>query len=564
MHLPIGISDFRKLVTEKTPSTGGYLFIDKTSFIKEILDDLTEVIVITRPRRFGKTLNLSMLQYFYASIVDDKPTKGLFDGLEISKHAECMQQQGKYPVIFISFKDVKQPTFELCIRKTKAVIAETYRKYRRELFSDRIAKDDRLYIDSILEQKSDRIDIEDSIKRLLVLLCQYYKEKPILLIDEYDTPIQEAYLRGYYDELMPFFRNFLSGPLKDESLLKRAILTGILRISKESLFSGISNIKIHSVSSDKYSNHFGFTENEVNILLNKAKLPAVLQQTKDWYNGYNFGGTTIYNPWSIIEFIFEKGKLRPYWVNTSDNELIKQLIVNSGTEIKDKIATLIAGKSIKEIIDEHIVFGDLDTNPSALWNLFLMSGYLKAIPINKDKNNEDNEEYELSIPNKEIDSLYRKIIREWLSGARGLNWYREFLSDLANGRVEAFEEKLQALIIGTLSCHDVTIATQEAFYHGLMLGFVSGLKETHEIKSNKESGKGFYDVAIIPKDVGKLGIVMEFKATDKENNLDNEAKIALEQIDRSNYIAELNQRGITNICKMGIAFARKVVRIATR
>ena len=563
MHLPIGISDFRKLVTEKTPSTGGYLFIDKTSFIEEILDDLTEVIVITRPRRFGKTLNLSMLQYFYAATVDGQATKDLFDGLEISKHTECMQQQGKYPVIFISFKDVKQPTFELCLRKIKAVIAETYRKYRTELFSDRIAKDDRLYIDSILQQKSDRIDIEDSIKRLLVLLCQYYNKKPILLIDEYDTPIQEAYLRGYYSELMPFFRNFLSGPLKDDALLKRAILTGILRISKESLFSGISNIKIHSVSSDKYSNHFGFTENEVNLLLNKAKLPAALKQAKDWYNGYNFGGTTIYNPWSIIEFIFEKGKLRPYWVNTSDNELIKQLIINSGAEIKDKIAILIAGKSIKEIVDEHIVFGDLDTNPSALWNLFLMSGYLKAISINTGKNNEDNEEYELSIPNKEIDWLYRKIIREWLSGARGLNWYREFLSDLANGKVAAFEEKLQTLIIGTLSCHDVTTTTQEAFYHGLMLGFISGLKETHEIKSNKESGKGFYDVAIIPKDIAKIGIIMEFKATDEENKLDNEAKIALEQINRSNYVAELNQRGITNICKMGIAFARKAVRIAT-
>jgi hypothetical protein len=383
-----------------------------------------------------------------------------------------------------------------------------------------------------------------------------------LLIDEYDTPIQEAYVRGYYDELMPFFRNFLSGPLKDESLLKRAILTGILRVSKESLFSGLSNVQLYSVLNEKYSNCFGFTEDEVNNLLIKAKLPAKTKQTKGWYNGYNFAGTTIYNPWSIIEFIKEKGKLKSYWVNTSGNELIKQLIINSESVIKDQITTLISGGSIKEIVDEHIVFGDLDTNPSAIWNLFLMSGYLKAISVNTGEDDEDSEEYELSIPNKEIDSLYRKIIREWLSGARGLKWYKEFLNVLVTGKVTAFEEKLQTFIYETLSCHDVNEKTQEAFYHGLMLAFVAGLKETHEIKSNKESGLGFYDVVIIPKNRGALGIVMEFKAIEEEKNLEAEAKKGLAQINKSNYIAELKQRDINKICKMGIAFSRRTVKIA--
>ena len=375
MHLPIGISSFRELITEKSASGEGFLFVDKTLFIREILDDLTKVIVFTRPRRFGKTLTVSMLNHFYAAEIDGKPTAELFTSLEIAKHQDCMQHQGKHPVISISFKDVKEKNFDLCLTNVKTVMAATYRKHRQALKSEKLAADDQEYINAVLHGTLDQVTLSKSIQRLVELLNQVYNQQPILLIDEYDTPIQEAYLHGYYDQLIPFFRNFLSAPLKDEGLLKRAILTGILRVSKESLFSGLSNVVIYSVLNKNYAKYFGFTEDEVNNLLTRANMPANTKQTKEWYNGYNFGGTTIYNPWSIIEFINEEGRLKPYWVNTSGNDLIKQLITNSEPAIKDKIATLISGESITEIVDEHIVFCDLYLNPSALWNLFLMSGY---------------------------------------------------------------------------------------------------------------------------------------------------------------------------------------------
>ena len=565
MHLPIGVSDFRKLVTHHDSNGKGYLFVDKTFFIQQIIDDLTEVIVITRPRRFGKTLNLSMLQHFYAAEVDGQSTAGLFDGLEISKYPKIMKYQGQHQVVFLTLKDIKANTFESAINKIYEQIRQLYEQHRYVIEDNKISKEEKDIFVSILNQTANIDTLSFSLHNLSYYIHKTLGQKVYILIDEYDTPIQAAYINGYYDELVFFIRGFLGNALKGNSNMNQAILTGILRVSKESLFSDLNNVEIYSVLNKKYSNCFGFTEAEVNNLLIKAKLPLKTKQTKEWYNGYNFAGATIYNPLSIVKFIKEEGILKPYWVNTSGNDLIKQLIINSEPEIKDKIATLISGESIKEIVDEHIVFGDLDTSPSSLWNLFLMSGYLKAVSTNTDDEEEDNEEYELSIPNKEIDSLYRKIVREWLSGARGLNWYREFLNDLVTGKVAAFELKLQTLIGETVSFHDATKNSQEVFYHGLMLGIVAGLRETHIIRSNQESGDGRYDVAIIPKDIKQLGIIIEFKAPKqtekKEINLEEKAKVALEQTKQCNYIAELKQQGISKMCLMGIAFFKKDLRI---
>jgi hypothetical protein len=560
MHLPVGVSDFRKLIEYKDPLGKGYLYVDKTNFIKEIIYDLSEVIVFTRPRRFGKTLNLSMLQHFFSAYVNGASTKELFTGLNINQDPTCLQQQGQYPVIFISFKDIKQPNFEFCIEKIGSVIAATYRKYEKELSSDKMSNHDKIYIKSILDQNISQVNLESSIKRLLELLFKYYNIKPILLIDEYDTPIQEAYLRGYYDQLIPFFKNFLSEPLKDENLLKRAVLTGILRVSKESLFSGLNNVKIYSILNKKYSNYFGFTENETNKLINTAKLATNLTQTKEWYNGYNFAGETIYNPYSIIEFIKEEGRLRAYWINTSSNELIKSLIINSSNNIKTSIESLIAGHTVREYVDEHVIFSDIKNNPGALWSLLLMSGYLKYTSY------EDQDRgyiCDLCLPNNEIESFYISVIREWISGDRGFVWYQDFLNNLAEGKVEEFASKLQILIDETLSFRDVTKKSQESFYHGLMLAFVSGLKDTHFISSNKESGQGLYDVAIIPKDCNKLGIIMEFKAIHNELKLEKAAKEALLQIKTSKYFIELKSKGINSICLMGISFSKKAIQIVS-
>lgn len=562
MHLPIGVSNFRRLVNYKSPISGkGYLFVDKTLLVREILDDLTEVIVITRPRRFGKTLNLSMLHHFFADVVDGESTTNLFDGLKISKHKDCMKCQGKHPVIFLPLKDTKADSFESAINKIYEQIRQAYEQHRYVVEDNKLSKEEKEAFLSILNETANLDKLSFAVHNLSYYIHKTLGQKVYIFIDEYDTPIQSAYLNGYYDKFISFIKGLLGSALKGNANLRQAILTGILRVSKESLFSDLNNVKIYSILKSKYSNYFGFTEEEVNNILKKANLPSTAVQTKEWYNGYNFGETTVYNPWSIIEFINENGQLGAYWVNTSSNELIKNLVINADPSIKEKLRKLISNETIQEFVDEHVAFNDLQKNHTALWSLLLASGYLKFVSKKL-----EGQYYicDLKVPNKEVESFFNVIIQEWLSGSRGFQWYKEFLHDLSEGSVLAFEDKLQTLINDTLSFRDVTKASQEAFYHGLMLAFVSGLKETHEIKSNKESGKGFYDVALIPKNTSSIGILMEFKATEKEENLKIESKKALEQINKTEYIAELQQKGIEKICKMGIAFSGKNVLITSK
>lgn len=559
MHLPIGVSDFRKLMEYKSPISGnGYLFVDKSLLIRELLDDLTEVIVITRPRRFGKTLNLSMLQHFFAAVVEGKSTAGLFKCLEISKHSDCMQLQGKHPVIFITLKDTKANNYKSAINKIYEQIRQLYEQHRYVIEDNKISKEEKERFISILNKTANIDDLSFALHNLSYYIHKTLGQLVYILIDEYDTPIQESYIKGYYEPFISFIRGFLGSALKGNSNARQSILTGILRISKESLFSDINNVEIYSVLNKEYSSYFGFTEDETNNLLLRSKLPIDSAETKEWYNGYKFGDTTIYNPLSIIKFIKEKGQIGPYWINTSGNELIKTLLINPEAISEGKLEKLVTGNTIREIIDEHIVFKDIDKNKAAIWSLFVMSGYLKILSIT---NAEYGKLCELAIPNKEVEFLYKQTFMEWVSGKGGINWYLEFIDDLADGRVIKFAEKLQTFITETLSCHDVGHKTQEAFYHGLILAFVCGLKDTHIVKSNKESGLGFYDIAVIPKNIKKLGIVMEFKATEEENKLETEAKKALEQINKSNYIVELKQQNINNICKIGIAFSRRFVKI---
>jgi hypothetical protein len=561
MQLPTGVSNFKALIKYRSPLTNeGYLYVDKSLFIKEILGDGTPVIVITRPRRFGKTLNLSMLQYFFAIEVEGKSTKGLFNQLEIAKDSKCMEYQGKYPVVLITFKDIKEPNFKLCLGNIGSVMASIYRQHRIALESANLPKDDVVYIEAILTEKANRIQLQDSIKRLLELLSKCYNEKPILLIDEYDTPLQESYLNGYYEKLIIFFRNFLSKPLKDYNLLNRAILTGILRVSKESLFSGLSNIKIYSVLNKKYAGYFGFTENEVNELLNKSLLSTKTKEIKAWFNGYNFSGVTIYNPWSVIEFITEQGGLKSYWINTSGNELVKNVIIKSSYNIQAKITELISGNSIKENINEHIVFNDLKKNSESIWSLLLMSGYLKYTSC---ENNGRRYLCELKIPNHEIEDFYTSTVEEWLTGDRGLDWYLAFLDSLTKGKVEEFEGKLQTWMLDTLSFHDVTKESPENVYHVLLLGLTAGLKGTHTINSNKESGLGRYDLEIMPNDTKQLGIIIELKSTKNLLKLEEEASAALDQIKKLDYAAKLKSKGINNICLIGLSCCGRSIKIVS-
>jgi hypothetical protein len=559
MHLPLGISNFRELISHKDPKGRGYLYVDKTNFIKDLIYDLTKVIVFTRPRRFGKTLNLSMLQHFFAAEVNGQPTKQLFSNLHITQHADCMEEQGQHPVVFITLKDAKYKTFDLCYEHIKEQITKAYSQNRFLLDSDKINQEDKDQFRNFLRNKVDRIQVDSSITNLTRLIEQATGKKSIILMDEYDTPIQEAYLNGYYEELIAFIKNLFSSALKDNQHFKRAILTGILRISKESLFS--NNVKVCSILEGQYAEYFGFTEQETNELIKKSNLPADAAKAKEWYNGYDFAGTVIYNPWSIIEFLSRKGKLAPYWINTSGNYLVKKLLLNADTKVKDKISQLISGNTISEVIDEYVVFDDLNYSRSAIWGLFVLSGYLKVLDTEL---TEFGNMCKLAIPNREVEFLYKQIFREWLFGSRGIIWYQELLANLTSGKIEEFEQQLQDAILEIASYHDTSRNKQETFYHGLMLGILSGLKDNYQVKSNRESGKGRYDLIIIPNNRDNLAVVMEFKAVDDESKLQSSAEEALEQINKSKYITEIKSLGITQICTMGIGFSGKDIKVLSK
>jgi hypothetical protein len=566
LNLPVGISNFREVVEYKNPLGKGFLFVDKSLFIKEIIYDTSKTIVFTRPRRFGKTLNLSMLYNFFSGEVYGRPTKHLFKNLKISQDADCFSRQGQHPVIFITLKDVRYADMASCVDKFKLIISEVYKEFIPALQLDQPNNRDQQYIESIINRTASNADLEYALFKLSKILYEYYGQKPMLLIDEYDTPIQQSYLIGYYDQLILFMKNFLGSSLKDNPFIEKSVLTGILRISRESLFSGLNNVSVYSVLDKKYGQYFGFTEQETNELIEKTGLSPNLQQTKNWYNGYNFGGVTIYNPWSIIEFLRNEGRLTAYWINTSSNDIVKNLITNAHYNIQEDLQQLLAGRTIKKIISDHIVFNDLTTNREVIWGLLLMAGYLKHISVEYDELG--HKLCELKLPNREVENFYGSTVAQWLAINQDLGWYREFLADLTTGRVAAFEEKLQTLIEESLSFHDVTKKSQEAFYHGLMLGLVVGLRDPHIINSNKESGQGRYDVAIIPKDNSQLGIILEFKAVQlsstveaRETQLATAAQQALQQINQSKYVTDLHNHGVGNICAMGVAFSSKVVKV---
>ena len=570
MRLQIGSDDFGKVRTNKLN------FVDKTLFIKEILDNKNiEVSVITRPRRFGKTFNLSTLHHFLASEVNQLETEGLFDGLRIATvdDGSYMQYQGKYPVIFVSFKDAKDNTFQEVLENIRVIIQELYGAYRYLLNSEKLAQDEKDFFKKLLLGETDKSKLEGSIKKLCEFLYKHTGKKVYLLIDEYDTPIQAGYSKGYYEEIITFMRGMFGAALKSNPYLDRAVITGILRIAKESLFSGLNNVKVFSLLQTQYSQHFGFTEEEVSNLLEQSELSERKEEVRKWFNGYVFGETVVYNPWSIANYTNDK-ILKAYWINTSDNHLIKTILIKSSTEFKEQFKSLLQKKTIEKSIDEHVVFGDLTKNPHAAWSLLLMSGYLKAV---KTTIIEGITKCELAIPNYEVKILYRLIIESWLGNGHGADWYQDFLLYLLEGNIEKFTENFGQVLEQTISMYDL-VHNPEAFYQGFMLGLAAGIDQNqYELKSNRESGGGRYDIAIIPKDTTKLAIILEIKSITppelpKQRTeefmkmiLNKGAQKALEQINNKNYISELKQRGITekNIVKIGLAFSGKKFRIVS-
>ncbi|CAL7964434.1 AAA-ATPase_like domain-containing protein [Gammaproteobacteria bacterium] len=568
MKLQVGYDDFGKVRSKNLQ------FVDKTLFIKEIIDNEgVEVSVITRPRRFGKTFNLSTLHHFLAPEVNQIKTAGMFDGLKIAavNNGSYMQHQGKYPVIFVSFKGTKDNTFQGALKGLRPVIQELYRIHRYLLDSDKLAQDEKELFKKFLSEEIDTSTIEISLRVLSELLYKHTGKKVFLLIDEYDTPIQSGYLSGYYNEIVNLMRGMFGAALKTNPYLDRAVVTGILRVAKESLFSGLNNVKVYSLLQSQYSQNFGFTEEEVHELLIQAKLEEYETEVRKWYNGYNFGGIIVYNPWSIVNYVND-GLLKPYWVNTSDNILIKEQLINSNVEFKEQFKLLLQGKSVEKSIDENMVFGDLKSNIGAAWSLLLMSGYLKAVTTTLDMGNII---CKCAIPNFEVKILYNNIIKEWLGNGYGIEWYQNFLSYLLDGNIEKFTENFGQVLLRTISVYDVA-HNPEAFYHGFMLGLAAGIDQNkYEIKSNRESGLGRYDIAIIPKDILKHAVILEIKSVYPpkvpEKNfhkvldalLTRESKKALKQINKNQYTADLAHRGIANIIKIGLALSGKEFRLSS-
>lgn len=553
--IQVGTSDFKELIE------GNNYFVDKSLLIKEFIENGAKIILTPRPRRFGKTLNLSMLKYFF-DIRTKEETKDLFKGLKIEKEKEIMKLQGEYPVIFITFKNQKHISFENFEDGIKVLLSNLYKEHEYLLDSDKLTEFDKNDFKEIISRKASIGNVSEAISSLMGYMNKHYGRKVMLFIDEYDVPIQEGYLRGYYNEMIALIRNLLTAALKDNPYAEKSLITGILRVAKESIFSGLNNLKVYSILSFKFSDKFGFTEEEMKELIEYYNLKDSTEGIKNWYNGYIFGGKVIYNPWSVLNYIDnnEEGFM-PYWINSSSNDLIKRLLLKGDKEIKLDLEYLIEGKSINKVIDDTIVMAEVEDSNQNIWSFLLLSGYLKAVKTELIRGRSN---CELQIPNEEVHIFYENLIVKWFQEAMTNQKYEEMLSNLVTGDIENFGYAFQEFVMNNLSYFDISGKEPEKVYHAFVLGMLVSISNTHEVKSNKESGFGRYDVMIIPKDISKPGIIIEFK---KINVLSKETiqqgKVeALNQIDRMKYDEELINCGVKDVIKLAIVFKGKEVMIS--
>lgn len=548
--IPVGIGDFKKIIEEE------YLFIDKSLLIKDIIEDGAEAILLPRPRRFGKTLNMSMLKYFFNKTYEDNSF--LFNKLEISKYPEIMKHMGKYPVIFITFKDLKYGSWEKCFEALKLIISDIFDAHKEILDGEKVSKFQKDKYIKILEGEFSFVEGCNALALLSEVLHEFYNEPVILLIDEYDVPIQSGYTNGYYNEVIEFMRSFLSGGLKDNLHLKKAVLTGILRVAKESIFSGLNNLKVCSILRPQYSKFFGFIHKEVIDILKQYDILDKIDGVKDWYNGYKFGDSTVYNPWSILNFIDSHDRgFMPHWVNTSSNNIVKVLLAKGSEDIKKDLEELIKDNYITKTIDENIIMEDIQKDSESVWSFLLLSGYLKVEEL---KLEAGDTICKMRVPNKEVKYLYEHIIVSWFKENISRDKYKQMIDCLVSGEIEIFEDILKDFLLKSASYFDIGDES-EKFYHALVLGMLVSLNEEYRVKSNRESGYGRYDIMLIPKDNRKYGIVIEFKRVKSRQNetLEDAAKKALNQIKEKNYKQELLDLGIKNILELGIAFKGKEV-----
>ena len=557
--ISIGKQDFASLREHNC------FYIDKTDFIKEWWNSQDDVTLITRPRRFGKTLNMSMVECFFS--VKYAKRLDLFEGLSIEKNAGLRKLQGTYPVLFLSFAAVKTNTYENARRQICSLIASLYDENMYLLNGDTLNEREKKRFQAVTPEMNDA-DAVMALQNLCLFLSKYYGKKVIVLLDEYDTPLQESYAYGYWRELTAFTRSLFNATFKTNPYLERAIMTGITRVSKESIFSDLNNLEVITTTSEKYATSFGFTESEVFTALDEAGMSDQCDDVKKWYDGFVFGGKKdIYNPWSITNFL-DKRKIDIYWANTSSNSLIGHLIQRGNSAIKEAMEDLLSGKELVTEIDEQIVFDQLDDNMTAIWSLLLSSGYLKINQAPKDAA-ASNQNYHLSLTNHEVDVMFRRMIDGWFK--KYTPNYNAFVKALLADDVRAMNHYINRIALETFSFFDTgkgpsASAEPERFYHGFVLGLMVDLQDNYHITSNRESGFGRYDIMLEPVEIGQSdAIILEFKVIDPESEADLNATVnnALEQIRHKQYDAQLLARGFRpdQIRAYGFAFQGKQVLI---
>ncbi len=553
-RIPIGISDYKELIDE------GFYYVDKTDFIRELLENGSKITLLPRPRRFGKTLNLSMLRYFFEK-TDGNVFRPLFDGKRIREWKDFDKHQGQYPVIMLTLKDCKADTFDKALELVASELQKEFFRHKYLLDSPVMDSTYRPIFQSLLEGNPGEVRMQRSLLLLSELLTAHWGMPPLVLLDEYDTPIHVAFDKGYYDRMIVFMRNFMSMVFKDNTSVFRGVITGILRVSKESIFSGLNNIAVFSLLDRPMSTAFGFIQDEVDGLLDDYSQGRHKEEIKRWYNGYLFGGHVIYNPWSVLNYIMYDGVFAPYWVNTGSDVLLRHLIAEGPSQVRKGIETLVQGGSLCSVINDKLAFPDLLSSASNIWSFMLFSGYLKASEGTMTPDHLMS--YTLGVPNTEVSTVFSTIIRGWINDGPVKNDRLEMmLQALDENDIEAFEEILNEFVVNTLSYYDTNGRDPEKVYQAFLLGMLVS-HGSYKVSSNRESGLGRYDILMCPVDVSRRGYIMELKRLRMSSTVETTLDTALQQIKDKRYAATLHAAGVRDILEMAITFDGKRVWVKT-